>query len=63
MDAKLPGGDDFDVSIRLRNAGYKLLIDPQSFLVHYGFKTGQRVHGGPDIRGGWNSPKMTDMTH
>lgn len=61
IDPKLPGGDDIDLSMRLRKAGYKLLVDPESFLVHYGYKTGERVHGPPDVRGGWNSPKMSDM--
>lgn len=63
IDNTLPGGDDFDLSIRLRMAGYKLLISPQSFLIHHGFQTGTRVHGGADKIGGWNSPQMTERTN
>jgi predicted SAM-dependent methyltransferase len=63
IDDTLPGGDDFDLSIRLRKAGYKLLIQPQSFVFHHGFKTGMRIHGGPDVEGGWNSRYMIDRTN
>lgn len=63
VDPKLPGGDDIDVSMRLRLAGYKLLVDPDLFVFHHGFVTGERVYGPPEIRGGWNSPKMTEMIH
>lgn len=63
IDMTLPGGDDFDMSIRLRNAGYKLVINPSSFCIHHGFKTGERVHGGYSTKGGWNSPEMTERTN
>lgn len=55
MDLSLPGGDDFDWSIRLRDKGYKLLIDRTVFVYHHGFKTGERVHGTPSTPNGWNS--------
>ncbi len=63
IDTKLPGGDDLDLSMRFRKAGYKLIVDPGSFLIHHGFKTGERVKGGPDTKGGWNSQDMVDRTN
>jgi GT2 family glycosyltransferase len=62
IDTTLPGGDDIDLSIRLRAAGYTLICDRRSFVYHYGFKTGTRVHGGPDVPGGWNSQQMIAAT-
>jgi GT2 family glycosyltransferase len=62
IDTALPGGDDIDLSIRLRQAGYTLVCDRRSFVYHYGFKTGTRVHGGPNQPWGWNSPAMIDAT-
>ncbi len=44
-DETLPGGDDFDLSIRLRKADYGLLVDRSAYIHHIGFQTGQRVHG------------------
>jgi len=58
IDTTLPGGDDIDLSIRLRAAAYTLVCDRQAFVYHYGFRTGVRVHGGPETPGGWNSPAM-----
>lgn len=63
IDTKLPGGDDLDLSMRFRKAGYKILVDPAAFLIHHGFKTGERVKGGSDTKGGWNSQEMTDRTN
>lgn len=63
IDNTLPGGDDFDLSIRLRKAGYKLLISPQAFLIHHGFQTGTRIHGDQNKIGGWNSAQMTERTN
>lgn len=60
MDMTLPGGDDFDWSIRLRDAGYKLIVDRSVFVYHHGFKTGERVHGGPNTPNGWNSYEKTE---
>jgi len=62
IDTTLPGGDDIDLSIRLRQAGYTLVCDRRSFVYHYGFRTGQRVHGRSDVPGGWNSPQIIDAT-
>lgn len=55
MDLALPGGDDFDWSIRLRNAGYLLVVDRSVFVYHHGFKTGERLHGNAAVMNGWNS--------
>lgn len=63
IDTSAPGGDDFDLSIRLRNLGKNLVINPDAFLIHHGFKTGERVKGGPDKPLGWNSKEMTDRTN
>jgi GT2 family glycosyltransferase/predicted SAM-dependent methyltransferase len=62
VDDSLPGGDDLDLSIRLRNAGYKLIVDRDVFVFHHGFKTGERVHGTADKAGGWNSYEFKDAT-
>lgn len=63
VDDSLPGGDDLDLSIRLRKAGYYLLVDRNVLIYHHGFKTGERVNGGPNIAGGWNSIEMTERTN
>jgi len=46
LDESLPGGDDLDYSIRIRDAGYKLVIDKRCFLYHIGQQTGHRVKPG-----------------
>lgn len=46
LDASLPGGDDLDLSIRVSDAGFKLVADRRNFLFHHGAQTGQRVHPG-----------------
>lgn len=45
LDESLPGGDDLDYSIRIRQAGYKLAICRRSFMLHHYATTGKRVHG------------------
>ena len=62
IDVTLPGGDDIDLSIRLRQAGYTLLADRGVFVYHHGFVTGTRVYGNHLQPGGWNSPEMTQRT-
>lgn len=42
----LGGNDDLDLSIRIRQAGYKLLINRKAFIFHYGSKTLLPVFGG-----------------
>jgi GT2 family glycosyltransferase len=63
VDDMLPGGDDLDLSIRLRKAGYRLICDKNAFVYHHGFKTGERVKGGPETVGGWNSIQMMEKTN
>jgi hypothetical protein len=63
VDDSLPGGDDLDYSIRLRDAGYTLVHDASTFLWHYGFSTGTRIHGGADKSNGWNSKEMSERTN
>lgn len=63
IDDSLPGGDDLDLSIRFRQKGYDILIDRNTFVYHHGFKTGERVNGGPNVDGGWNSVSMTEKTN
>lgn len=63
IDTTLPGGDDFDLSIRLRQAGYNLVLDPGAFIIHHGFKTGERVKGPMEVQGGWNSPEFTERVN
>lgn len=63
IDTTLPGGDDLDISLRLRAAGYTLLIDREVFVHHVGFQTGTRVHGGWNTPMGWNSYLHTDRTN
>lgn len=45
VDAALPGGDDFDLSLRLRDLGKMLVVDRNVFIYHHGQKTGRKVHG------------------
>lgn len=63
IDLELPVADDLDLSIRFAKAGYKLVMRPDTFVYHHGFKTGERVHGGPDTPGGWNSKEMGERTN
>ena len=63
VDDSLPGGDDLDLSIRLRAAGKHLICDRQVFIYHHGFKTGERLHGSASVPGGWNSMEMTERTN
>lgn len=62
IDDTLPGGDDLDLSIRLRQKGYKLVARRDVFVFHHGFVTGTRLHGGEGTKGGWNSREMTERT-
>lgn len=63
VDDTLPGGDDLDLSIRLRRGGYKLLCDRNAFVYHHGFKTGERLRGDASVQGGWNSVQMLEKTN
>lgn len=63
VDTTLPGGDDFDLSIRMRKAGKKLMLVPECFIIHHAFKTGVRVKGNFDRPHGWNSLDMQERTN
>lgn len=58
IDDTLPGGDDIDLSIRLRDAGYALVHTRNAFIFHHGSVTGNRVHAGY-----WNSQQMQHKTN
>lgn len=58
VDSTLPGGDDIDLSIRLRDAGYRLVCRRDTFVYHHGQQTGARVH-----QGYWNSSLMQERTN
>lgn len=45
LDENVPGGDDLDYSMRIRDAGYKLCICRRAFLLHHYAQTGRKVHG------------------
>jgi SAM-dependent methyltransferase len=57
IDDTLPGGDDLDLCMRFRAAGYRCLTRRDVFIYHHGFKTGERVHGAY-----WNSADMQEST-
>jgi GT2 family glycosyltransferase len=63
IDDTLPGGDDLDLSIRLKDKGYTLLVDRTVFVYHYGFKTGERLHGDYTKANGWNSYEQYHATN
>lgn len=63
IDTSAPGGDDFDLSIRLRKMGKKLLLNPDAFIIHHAFKSGTRARGDSSVAGGWNSREMIDRTN
>jgi len=63
VDDSLPGGDDLDLSIRLRALGKYLLCNRDVFVYHHGFKTGERVEGNSHVAGGWNSIQKIEQTH
>lgn len=63
VDATLPGGDDLDLSIRLIDAGYHLMVNRRVFVYHHGFKTGTRVKGDVNSPNGWNSYDMWHKTN
>lgn len=62
VDAQLGSGDDLDLSIRLQDAGYRLVVRKDVYVHHHGFQTGIRLFGGPQKPGGWNSPDMIQRT-
>lgn len=63
IDTSAPGGDDLDLCMRFRKLGKRVVVNPDAFIVHHAFKTGERVKGGSDKPGGWNSKEMSDRTN
>lgn len=63
VDNSLSGGDDLDLSIRMRSAGHSLICRRDVFVFHYGSVTGSQLHGGSNRPYGWNSPQMTENTN
>lgn len=63
IDTSAPGGDDLDLSIRLRKMGKRLVVNPDAFIIHHAFKTGTRVRGDHTVADGWNSKEMIDKTN
>ena len=63
MNLDFRGGDDLDLSIRLRNAGHKLVARRDVYIHHHGFMTGNSVHGDHTKPEGWNSKRMTEKTN
>jgi GT2 family glycosyltransferase len=60
VDASLPGGDDFDLCMRFKDNGFKIVVDKNVFVYHHGFQTGNRVFGDHTREGGWNSYKYSE---
>ena len=58
LDIGLVGGDDLDLSIRFRSAGYTLVVDRSAYLHHIGQQTGHRVH-----KGFWDSQDHQEQTN
>jgi hypothetical protein len=58
LDESLPGGDDLDLSIRVKDEGFMLVADRRSYLHHHGAQTGQRVHAGD-----WDSARHQTATY
>jgi GT2 family glycosyltransferase len=63
VDTTAPGGDDLDLCMRFRKMGKNVLINPDAFIIHHAFKTGERVKGTSDKPFGWNSKEMSERTN
>lgn len=57
VDDTLTGGDDLDLSMRLKDMGKYLIADKSVFIYHHGARTGSQVHSD------WNSIEMTERTN
>ena len=55
FDEDLPGGDDLDYCMRLRDAGYRIGITPNVFVWHHYAQTGKRLFGD-----WWDCQEYTD---
>ena len=45
LDTSLPGGDDIDLSIRVKGLGKRLIAERRAYVHHHGSVTGRREHG------------------
>lgn len=55
LDNDLPGGDDLDYCLRIKDAGWKIAITPQVFIWHHYGQTGKKIYG--DY---WDSPEYAE---
>jgi GT2 family glycosyltransferase len=63
------GNDDMDYSLRLKDAGYKMVVDRRSFLLHYGAQSISRIGGyevvekqtRPILVEKWGQPKVDTL--
>lgn len=58
LDESLPGGDDLDLSLRIRAKGYQLVAVRDAYVHHIGSQTGRREQ--PDY---WDSPEHQAKTY
>ncbi len=63
IDERWVHGDDLDLSLRMRKGGYGLLCLKSTFVYHHGFQTGERMFGGREKKGGWNSQEQVENTN
>jgi len=57
LDEWLPGGDDLDLSIYIRQAGSLLVVDRRCYVHHWGQQTGLRVDKN------WNTPDYSERVN
>jgi len=55
-DLDLPLGDDIDLSLRLADAGYRLVVDRRVYVHHFGCIASVAVQGAANTITGYNSP-------
>lgn len=63
IDERWVHGDDLDLSLRMRGAGFGLMCLKSLFIYHHGFQTGERLFGGSGKEGGWNSRTQIEDTN
>ena len=63
IDERWVHGDDLDLSLRMRKGGYGLICLKSIFVYHHGFQTGEKLFGGREKIGGWNSQSQIETTN
>jgi len=63
IDERWVHGDDLDLSLRMRKRGYGLMCLKSTFIYHHGFQTGEKLFGGREKKGGWNSQEQVENTN